>query len=261
MNQREYRQMYQVEDFHWWYVALHELITSVVAMERPGTEQLHILDAGCGTGRLCRILERFGPVSGCDISDEALECCRERGLTEVFKADLNSAVFPSSSYDIITSIDTLYHKAIKDESVILSRFYNALKPGGLLIINLVAHEFLRSTHDIAVHTRKRYTRSEVVTLLESCGFTVGMATYRLGFLFPQIASYRLLRRWLNFTSDSAEVASDVHVPNPLINLFLLSFARIENQLILKSSIPFGTSVFAVGKKPYTSPSPDRVSSL
>jgi 2-polyprenyl-3-methyl-5-hydroxy-6-metoxy-1,4-benzoquinol methylase len=253
MNPREYRQMYRVEDFHWWYVALHELITSVVAREQAGADQLRILDAGCGTGRLCQVLERFGSVSGCDMSDEALECCRERGLTEVFKADLNSAVFPSAHYDIITSIDTLYHKAIEDESAILSRFHDALKPGGLLIINLVAHEFLRSTHDIAVHTRRRYTRKEVVALLESCGFTVEMATYRLGFLFPQIASYRLLRRWLNFKSDAAEVASDVHAPDPLINRFLLGLARLENRLILKSSIPFGTSVFAVGKKPFTSP--------
>jgi 2-polyprenyl-3-methyl-5-hydroxy-6-metoxy-1,4-benzoquinol methylase len=251
MNPREYRQMYRVEDFHWWYVALHELITSVVVRERAGAGQLHILDAGCGTGRLCRILERFGPVSGCDMSDDALECCRERGLTEVFKADLNTAIFPSAAYDVITSIDTLYHRAIEDESVILSRFHDALKPGGLLIINLVAHEFLRSTHDVAVHTRKRYTRSEVIGLLEGSGFTVEMASYRLGFLFPQIASYRLLRRWLNFTSDAEQIASDVHVPNPLINRFLLGLARLENQLILKASIPFGTSVFIVGKRPFT----------
>jgi 2-polyprenyl-3-methyl-5-hydroxy-6-metoxy-1,4-benzoquinol methylase len=253
MNEREYRQMYQVEDFHWWYVALHELIASVVAREHSGSEQLHILDAGCGTGRLCRILERFGRVSGCDISDDALECCRERGLTDVFKADLNTAVFPTASYDIITSIDTLYHKAIEDESVILSRFYDALKPGGLLIINLVAHEFLRSTHDIAVHTRKRYTRSEVVSLLEESGFRVEMATYRLGLLFPPIASYRLLRRWLNFRSDAEQIASDVRVPNPLINRFLLGLTRLENRLLLKSSIPFGTSVFAVGRRPFVPP--------
>src|SRR6185369_287117 len=108
-------------------------------------------------------------------------------------------------------------------------------------------------HDIAVHTRKRYTRSEVATLLENAGFTVEMASYRLGFLFPQIASYRLLRRWLNFTSDAAEVASDVHAPNPLLNSILLGLARLENRLILRSSIPFGTSVFAVGRRPFIPP--------
>jgi SAM-dependent methyltransferase len=250
MNPREYRQMYRVEDFHWWYVGLHELITSVVARELAGAGQLKILDAGCGTGRLCHLLGMFGTVSGCDMSDEALECCRERGLTEVFRADLNSAVFPSAAYDVITSIDTLYHRAIEDESSILSRFHDALKPGGLLIINLVAHEFLRSTHDIAVHTRKRYTRKEVVCLLESCGFTVEMATYRLGFLFPVIASYRLARRWLAPEIDP-EVASDVSAPNPLVNRFLLSLARLENRLILEASIPFGTSVFAVGRRPFS----------
>ncbi len=254
MNQHEYRQMYQVEDFHWWYVSLHELIVSVVSKARSGTEELRILDAGCGTGRLIQILEAFGIVSGCDISYDALDCCRQRGLTGVFKADLNNAVFPAVHYDVITSIDTLYHNAVEDEKVILARFHDALKPGGLVIINLVAHEFLRSTHDMAVHTRKRYTRREVVNLLEESGFVVQMATYRLGLLFPLIASYRLLRRLFNCESDAEQVTSDVHLPNKFINRLLLSLSRVENRFILKAPIPVGTSVFAVGKRPLSGPS-------
>jgi 2-polyprenyl-3-methyl-5-hydroxy-6-metoxy-1,4-benzoquinol methylase len=248
MNPREYRQMYRVEDSHWWYVALHELITSVVERKRSEAGRLRILDAGCGTGRLCQLMARFGTVAGCDMSDEALECCRERGLTELFKVDLNDVQLPPSTYDVITSIDTLYHQWVKDETAVLARFHAALRPGGIVILNLVAHEFLRSTHDIAVHTRKRYTRKEVVTMLENAGFKVELATYRLGFLFPPIATYRLLRRLLNFNSDAEKIVSDVHAPNPLINRLLLGLARHENRYILKSAVPFGTSVFAVGRK-------------
>jgi len=39
-------------------------------------------------------------------SPEALACCRERGVP----ADLNSLELPVASYDVITSIDTLYHR-------------------------------------------------------------------------------------------------------------------------------------------------------
>lgn len=252
MNPGEYRQMYEVEESHWWYVSLHELILSVVRGVKKPAKELRILDAGCGTGRLCMLLEGFGTVSGCDISSEALELCRTRGLKSVFQADLNSVSFRSSHYDVITSIDTLYHLGIDDELAVLKKFHGALKPGGFLILNLVAHEFLRSTHDIAVHTRKRYSRKEVETLLEKSGFKVMISSYRLGFLFPPIAALRFMKRLLNFCSDPKSVKSDVTSPNRTLNRLLLWAARHENRFVLKSAVPLGTSVFAVAQKPLDS---------
>jgi 2-polyprenyl-3-methyl-5-hydroxy-6-metoxy-1,4-benzoquinol methylase len=248
MNPREYRQMFQVEDSHWWYVGLHELILAVVAREGRAGEPLRILDAGCGTGRLCQLLERYGTVTGCDVAAEALACCRERGVTGVFMADLNDVMFPSSHFDVITSIDTLYHLGIKDESAILAKFHDALRPGGIVILNLVAHEFLRSSHDLAVHTKKRYTRGEVVAMLERGGFAVEKATYRLGFLFLPIALWRLLKRRTVAAARPAAVASDVTAPHPLPNRILLGITRLENRLLNRCDLPLGTSVFAVARK-------------
>jgi len=241
--------MYEVEDYHWWYVALHELIISVIKAGGKSAGGLRILDAGCGTGRLCQLLAEYGSVSGCDISPQALELCRRRGLKSLFQADLNDVLLQPAHYDLITSIDTLYHLAIKDERVVLNKFHGALKPGGMLILNLVAYEFLRSTHDIAVQTRKRYTREEVVALLESSGFKVIMASYRLGFLFLPIAALRFIKRALNYAHDPNSVTSDVTSPHPIVNRLLLWLARQENRLVLKSAVPFGTSVFAVAIKP------------
>ncbi len=252
MNPREYGQMFAVEDFHWWYVALHELILAAIPTRTAKGEALQILDAGCGTGRLCQLLQDHGAVSGCDISAQALELCRKRGLKGLFQADLNTVSLHSAHYDVITSIDTLYHLAITDDKAVLKKFLNALKPGGVLILNLVAHEFLRSTHDLAVHTRKRYTRREVVALLESCGFKVRVASYRISFLFGPIAAFRLVKKTLNFASDPHSVTSDVTSPQPLVNRLLLWAARQENRLVLKSAVPFGTSVFAVAERPVSS---------
>lgn len=248
MNQREYRQMFQVEDSHWWYVALHELILAFVAAEQQAVGPLQILDAGCGTGRLSQLLQAYGSVTGCDLSEEALACCRQRGLTRLFRADLNNVQLRAASYDLITSIDTLYHLAIADEANVLARFQEALKPGGLLIINLVAHEFLRSSHDVAVHTRRRYTRPEVVALLEQAGFRVERATYRLGFLFPPFALYRLVKKQLLTSAPDETVASDVAPPHPLLNRVLLAISRLENRLLQQVDLPIGTSVFAVARR-------------
>lgn len=250
MNQREYRQMYEVEDYHWWYVALHELILAHVRQKRENSsEPLKILDAGCGTGRLMQLMEEFGRVNGFDLAAEAIDCCHKRGLRGVFQADLNTVNLRTCEYDIITSIDTLYHQWVVSERKVLENFFEALKPGGTLILNLVAFEQLRSSHDVAVHTRKRYNRPEVLELLQSCGFRVRSATYRLGFLFLPIAATRILRRALHGTKLPESVPSDVTVPNPFMNRLLLRLARVENRFLLSGRMPIGTSVFVVAEKP------------
>ena len=250
MNPREYRQMYEVEDFHWWYVALHELILAHVKQKgQDSKELLKILDAGCGTGRLMQLMQTFGTVSGFDLATEALDCCQARGLRGVFQADLNTVALRSREYDVITSIDTLYHQWVVSERKVLEKFFGALKPGGTLILNLVAFEQLRSSHDVAVHTRKRYTRQEILELLQSCGFTIKSATYRLGFLFLPIAAARALRRALHAAKLPENVPSDVSMPNPLLNRLLLWLARQENRFLLSGQIPIGTSIFIVAEKP------------
>jgi len=248
VNRREYRQMYAVEDRHWWYVTLHDLILRAVAGERRRQGRgLRILDAGCGTGRLCQLMAPFGDVSGCDLSADALAFCRERGVT-VFRADLNALDLPAGHFDVITSIDTLYHNWISDDAAVVAAFHRALRPGGILILNLVAFESLRSSHDVAVQTRRRYTRPQVVTMLRGAGFDVELATYRLGLLFPPIALVRLLRRFTTFGTAPEEVRSDVKpMPGP-VNSLICRLAGLENRIIPHCSIPLGTSVFVVARR-------------
>lgn len=249
MNEREYRQMYDVEETHWWYVALHRLIQRYVAREHSRKGALAILDAGCGTGRLCQLMQQFGRVSGFDSSAEALGFCKKRGLADLFRADLNDVELGENRYDIITSIDVLYHRGIEDETRIAAKFLQALKPGGLLILNLVAFEALRSSHDIAVHTRKRYTRGELTRMLTDCGFVIEKATYRLGLLFLPILCYRMAKKITTRRTGDSETASDVTPPSPLLNRLLLRLTGIENRVLETVDIPFGTSVFILARRP------------
>lgn len=247
MNAIEYKRMFDAEENHWWYVSLHEQICSFIAAERlKRGKPLHILDVGCGTGRLMQLMKPYGRVEGFDMADLAMEFCAQRGLENISKANLNDVTLEESRYDVITSIDVIYHRGVYDESAVFNRLRRALRPGGLLIINLVAFEFLRSTHDLAVHTRRRYTRDELMTMLAGCGFIVETSSYRNAFLFLPIALYRLARRVL---PHSKNVASDVHSPSPLVNIPLLLISRVENRLQRRFSLPFGTSVFMVARRP------------
>jgi SAM-dependent methyltransferase len=249
MNPAEYGRMFEAEDSHWWYVGLHELVLGRVAREseRLG-RRLRIFDAGCGTGRLCQLMSRYGEVAGVDVSAEAIRYCHKRNVAAKL-GDLNELELEPGSYDIITSIDVIYHTGIRDDVRVLQKLRAALKPGGMLILNLVAFEFLRSTHDVAVHTRERYRRDTLKERLAAAGFQVGFVTYRVSLLFPLIAAYRLLSRLLRKDTQAHQVLSDVKLPQPLVNAAFLRLLRMENVLLQRWALPVGISVFAVARQP------------
>jgi SAM-dependent methyltransferase len=250
MNPEEYRRMFDAEGSLWWYVGLHELILGIVGEEtatRGG--RLAIFDAGCGTGQLALLMTRFGDVDGCDASELAIGFCRRRGLDALTVADLGRMRLEPGRYDVITSIDVLYHRDIGDDMAVLERLYAALKPGGLLIVHLPAFEWLRSTHDVAVRTRERYRKETLVPRLSQAGFTVSFVSYRIFLLFPVVAIVRLASRILT-RRGGTEVASDVHPVAPWLNRILLAIVRVENHLLRRGvALPIGLSLLAIARKP------------
>jgi hypothetical protein len=75
------------------------------------------------------------------------------------------------------------------------------------------------------------------------------SSYRLCLLFPPVAAYRLLRKATLRDAPATEVASDVRLPHLLVNRLLLHILRLENRLLQRVSLPFGTSIFVIARKP------------
>jgi len=245
MERDEYRKMFKQESVYWWYLGLHELVEFYV-QSYPSDKPLNILDAGCGTGRMIEILNRYGVVTGFERSSIAISFCAHRGLRNIKSEDLNTWTPQPEMYDIIVSNDVLSDSGIETDLAVAEKYHTALKTGGYLLMNLPAFVWLRRPHDFAVSTQRRYQKKNIVPYLEKTGFCCRKSSYRLPLLFILI----LIRKYsIDTFRKKNKVTSDfIRLPS-FLNQCLLSLVRIENRMIESGiSFIFGSSLFLVCEK-------------
>jgi SAM-dependent methyltransferase len=242
----EYRRMFEAEDTQWWYVGqraiAHALLEPVLAGFAEGARPLRILDAGCGTGGNLVPLARLGQAVGIDLAPEGIRLCRERGV-RALRARVESLPFPCGCFDAVTSFDVIYHEWVADDGAAVAEMARVLRPGGVLLVRVPALRLLWGAHDIEVQSRHRYTRGELVALLEGCGLHVERTTYCNSVLFPLLLARRTLDRLLG------RRGSDVgFLPDPLERAFrrvlLAEAALVRRGLVL----PLGASVAALARR-------------
>jgi len=242
MNVQEYATMFAVEDGHWWYAGLRGVLDlfwrRYVEMERP-----RVLDAGCGTGAVLHWLEARARAYGVDLSPIAIEFCRRRGIETSAAASVTALPFPPETFDVAVSLDVLCHRSIPDKRVPLTQIHRALRPGGLLFLNLPAYQWLRSSHDTAVHTDRPFTKRDVVQLQRACGIQPLHATYWNTFLFPPVVATRLWRK--AFPPKGSDLDAPWEGPS---NSLFTTILRLERTLLRAVPLPVGLSVFAVARR-------------
>lgn len=234
--------MADLEGVQWWYAGMRRIARALLAPLLPaGVPGRRILDAGCGTGWNLQDLSTFGDTYGVDLSPLAVITTRRRG-GRVAQGDLLGLPYASSSFDVVTSFDVLYHAWIKDDAQAVRELARVLKPGGLILVKAPALRILWGAHDEAVHSRHRYTRGELERLLAGAGLELIRSTYANSLLFPVLLSRRFLDRLLN--RHGSDVAL---LPPPLERLFG-GLLTIEAFLVGALDLPIGASVFAVARK-------------
>jgi len=242
----EYRRMFEAEETQWWYVGqraiAHALIEPPAATLGTRGRAPRILDAGCGTGGNLRHLEALGRAVGVDLAPEAMARWPTRGVRAT-RASLLALPFPDQTFDLVTSFDVIYHAWVPDDAAAVKEMARVLRPGGFLLVRVPALEILRGAHDEAVETRRRYTRSELVGLLETAGLTPVRSTYANFFLFPLLLARRTLDRALG--REGSDVA---FLPAPLEWLFKRVLFT-ESALVRRGgSLPVGASVIALARR-------------
>ncbi len=252
MKLAEYQVMSEVEDTHWWYVGLRDLLSRILNRLDWPSSDLAMLDAGCGTGANLRLLQQqLNPsyLSGFDFSPLAVERAQQKAPdAELYESDLCQPEFPRVDFDLILSCEVLNATGIDAARAGMRRVADALRPGGWLVMNLAAYDWLRSEHDVAVHNVQRFTRRQIRDFVESLGLDCRLISYRLSPLLPAIVMARLpsmLRR------PAVQIArSDLRVPAAPINNVLKQVVFAENAMIERGfRMPCGSSIICAAQRP------------
>lgn len=245
MNRAEYEIMYRVEDRHWWYIALRGVIDTVWPLVANSTNPcVSILDVGCGTGAVLASLDGRAKTYGLDFAPEAIHFCRARGQNRTAVASAVTLPFADASFDAVISCDVLCHRSIQNKQDTLEELVRVLRPGGRLVLNLPAYQWLYSSHDAHVHTDHRFTRGGLVAMLHAANLTIQRLTYWNTLLLPPIIATRLWRKIRPLPASDLDKASGENF-SPLFNAIM----AFERGLLRRIPLPAGLSIFVVAQKP------------
>jgi SAM-dependent methyltransferase len=242
MEQHTYSIMYEVEGKHWWFAGRRRIITGFVeeACRDLGTPP-RILDVGCGTGANLQMLAQFGSAEGVDVSADALEFCRSRGLAEVRQGAAENLPFPDDSFDLVTGLDVVEH--LDDDVAGLREMHRVLNSNGRAVLFVPAFMFLWGVQDDISHHRRRYTLPELKQRLEEAGLVVERASYANITFFVPILIGRVLMRLTGWRP-----ASENNITIGALNGLLGRILGAESWWLRRLSFPFGVSIICVARK-------------
>lgn len=228
----------------WWYRALHGHLLRWSDVARAGST-LRLLDAGCGTGGLLKRLAAgaLRPINayGLDFDGEACRFASQKTSAAVTRGSVNALPFADATFDLIVSADVLCTRWV-DETAALREFHRCLAPGGRLIVNLPAYDWMMGEHDRQVHNARRYTRDRLTERLAAADLRVRRSTYWNTIPFPLMALHRKIL-------SKGKSASDVKLyPAPIEAAFNLAMRIEAAWLDAGWTLPFGGSVLAEAER-------------
>lgn len=244
MLPREYRVMFEIEQEYWWYRGLRVLINQLLARYAAPDGSTRILDAGCGTGKNLEMFLARGDARGVDIAEEAIHFCRMRGIPaeRALVASLLELPFPDQHFDLAFSFDVICN--IQDDVGSMREIRRTLKPGGRMIAQLPAYQWLWSAHDVAVGHKYRYTAKDLHEKITRAGFHAETITYLNTTLFPFITLLRFARR----PHANGKAHSDLTPLPHTLNDLLTRIFSAEMSGALDRRAPFGISLLAIARR-------------
>lgn len=237
MQAEAYILMAQVENEHWWWRGRRAVLRSVLGRYAPESGAGRtVLEVGCGSGGNLPMLSLYGTLCAVELDDGARTQAVQRGLARVEKGWLPDGLpFDGERFDLIAALDVLEH--IDDDRGSLRALRERLSPNGLLLLTVPAYMWLWSSQDEFSHHRRRYTRSQCVSLVRDSGLEVLYSSYFNTLLFPLAVARIALSNLFGGSGDAA-----VKKPPGLLNCALKGIFASEGAVLPRLSFPYGLSI-------------------
>lgn len=251
MQTEDYQYLYDLEAQFWWFTGMRDISAALLDPYLPPTSERMILDAGCGTGGNLEWLRRYagqGQIIGLDYIGTALQFCQHAGHRPLVQASATHLPFATATFDLVTSFDVLEQLRGAADEQALREMYRVLQPGGVAFVRVPAYEWMKSGHDMALHSQHRYALGELCKKLKRAGFVIQRATYANSFLLPVAAVRRLVLKRLGIVDAGSDV-KPLSSSLQWLNGTLVQVLRAEAGWLRARRLPCGLSAICVAVKP------------
>jgi len=235
---------------HPWEVARARSLEKILRLFLSDATDKNLLDIGCGDAFVLRTVQDsfgFRRADGVDVNlteTQTHQFSRERPDIRLWNNYSNL-----SQYDVVLMLDVVEHVKT-DKEFIQGIAGRHLSNDGVLLITVPAFQFLFSTHDRYLGHYRRYTRHEIITLVEN-----DLEVLAGGYLFSTLLPIRLLTcMYEKLFQRNGVLKKGVGRWNGghVISGFAAWFITFENSLLIALSrrniyIP-GLSVWIICKK-------------
>lgn len=247
MEQGYYKQYFEFERSHWWFLARAEILRNYIANLKLGTP-LRILNVGAATGATSQWLEQFGEVTSLEFEQECIDFVKEKIGLEFIQGSILELPFDDNSYDLICCFDVIEH--VDDDVLAAKELQRVCKPGGTVMATVPAFMHLWSEHDVINHHFKRYQLSQFKSLFTSDNGAVKFASYFNAKLYPFIY---LTRKAMNgvrkiFPKEQASSDFENFKPGLTNDIFYKVFSSEKTSLAKNKPYSKGVSIILEWKK-------------
>jgi SAM-dependent methyltransferase len=246
----------RIEGKHFWFRTRIQIITTLTEqITRNLTDGYRVLEVGCGTGNVLRALEQTCPrgiVVGMDLFAEGLAFARTRTSCPLVQGNLEQPGF-GIQFDVIGAFDVVEH--LSDDLQVFRSIHSMLKPGGMLLLTVPAHQSLWSYFDEVGHHCRRYEPADLRGKLTQTGYEIEFLSEFMASIYPLLWLVRRIKSKWRRTDSSNSDASDRELSLeelrivPFVN-GLLTFLLAQEAKLIKSrrALPFGTSIIVAARR-------------
>ena len=239
-----YDELAKLEARNFWFQARNKLIQW--AIRKHAADAKKYLEVGCGTGFVLMAIQKAFPqmeISAGELYLQGLRYAAARVPDGVNLFQMDARHIPYvEEFDLIGAFDVIEH--IKEDTIVLRRMHEALRPSGRLLVTVPQHMFLWSQYDEAICHVRRYAKSELHSKVEAAGFSILCSTSFVFFLLPLM----LLSRLSIGNEEDFDPLDRLRIGG-LANAALAGVMELEQAVIrLGARLPVGGSRLLVAQK-------------